>query len=115
MSDQQATQFAPVIDAHLDPVQDVTNALAAAGHPNPSFWEADLRSMFPQALDKTTSGNWRRTVVNRCLHLIITETGNKQLDAMRYLLVDQGTYDEWKTLINENVAPFLARIANAAK
>lgn len=112
---QAQTQIAPVIDAFLDPVQDVTNALVAAGHPNPTAWETDLREIAPEAFDKESSGTYRRVLVNRCLHLIINEAGGDRASAMRYLLVDQGTHDEWKTLINENVAPHLVRIANGTR
>lgn len=113
MSEQQATQIAPVIDAFLDPVKDLTEALSAAGHPNPEGWITDLQQFCPGALDKTSSGHWRRTMVNRCLHLILSEVGGDQGPRMRFLLVDQGTHDEWKQLIQENVAPFLANIANS--
>lgn len=115
MNQQAPIQIAPVIDAFLDPVQDVTNALANAGHPNPSAWEQDLRETCPEAFDKQASGTYRRVLVNRCLHLIIAEAGGQHAAAFRYLLVDQGTHDEWKTLINDNVAPHLARIANGTR
>jgi len=112
---QQPQQLAPVIDAFFDPVQDVTNALAASGHPNPTAWQAELQVQCPGAFDKASSGTWRRMMVNRCLHLIIAETNDPKADMTRYLLVDQGTHEEWKTLIDENVAPFLARTANVPK
>lgn len=115
MNAHAQTQIAPVIDAFLDPIQDVTNALAAAGHPNPSAWEDDLRSTCPEAFNKESSGTWRRVMVNRCLHLIIAEAGGERPQAFRYLLVDQGTHAEWLTLIQDNVAPFLARTASVTR
>jgi hypothetical protein len=110
MSTEQAS-IAPVVDANLDPEQDLINALAAAGHPNPTFWLHTLEQCSPGARDKTTSGTWRRMMVNRALHVIIGEIDEETAPGIRYLLVDQGSHDDWLCLIRENVAPWLALIA----
>lgn len=107
--DQQ--NIAPVIDAYLDPEQDLINELTAAGHPNPTFFLSDLEMVAPTARDKTTSGTWRRMMINRALHLYIGSIQEPTAPGIRYLLVDQGSHDEWLSLIRENVAPWLTKIA----
>lgn len=111
MSTETTQQFAPVIDAHLDPEQDLINELAAAGHPNPTFFVSTLEMVCAQARDKSTSGTWRRMMINRALHLIIGEVQHESAPGIRYLLVDQGKHEDWLALIRENVAPWLTRVA----
>lgn len=107
----ETTQIAPVIDAHLDPVKDVVDALIKAGHPDPFFWLPTLRMVAPNASDKSTSGTWRRMMVNRALHILIGEIPMPSAPGIRFLLVDQGSHEDWVCLMNENIAPWLALVA----
>ena len=104
-------QIVPVVDAHLNPVQDVTDALRAAGHPNPEDWLQHVHSFYPQALDQTTSGTGRRVLVNRVLHVVLGLTDHPESGKYRFLLIDQGSHEEWLGMIQKEVAPLMARIA----
>lgn len=96
-----------------------SEALREAGHPNPSFWTANLH---PHAMDAALQFDVQRFLVNRALEMMIGGFDPKavfsekvaedyvkdQLDA-RYCLLPQGTQKVWINSFKQKVVPHILK------
>lgn len=98
VSDPQA-QPGVVNQAPQDPKTLVTQMLAAAGHPNPSAWEAQLSDMY----DTAPSVGHQVFLVNRCWRLIVGDVPGTS-DA-RYCLVDTPRIADWQRSFEQGIVP----------
>ena len=85
----------------MDPVEEVTKALAAVGHQNPEAWKEYLHK---DALEIATPVEIKRFLVNRAWRTILG-TAPSSAPAERYCLIDKGDEKVWLKLFNESVVP----------
>lgn len=90
----------------IDPVEDVCQLLANAGHPNPLAW---LDNIHPDALNKEIDPDVRRFLVNRQWHQILGLVDEDTTKA-RYCLVDKGPLNVWLVLFKQTVVPLAVRL-----
>lgn len=81
-------------------IDQLTAALAAAGHPNPENWKQYLH---PDAY-QTNDDNIQRFLINRALHMALPQAPRSTMDE-RYCLVETGSMERWMELLKEKVVP----------
>ena len=86
-------------------VEEVTQAMSDAGHPQPLAWQAYLN---PDALN-TTDLSIQRFLINRAFRLIINLITNENTMDVRFCLVDNGEYLDWIRLFRVEVLPCIMR------
>lgn len=81
----------------------VTNALASAGHPNPSAWQERL----PAAYDAAPDVGHQIFLINRAWRLMLGELQNRESDTSdaRYCLVDTPMVNDWMRAFTQGVVP----------
>lgn len=86
-------------------VEEVNNAFAEAGHPQPAAWQMYLN---PDAL-VTVDLTIQRFLINRAFRLIINMVTNENTMDVRFCLVDNGEFLDWIRLFKVEVLPCLMR------
>lgn len=87
------------VSAEVDPKSLVTMMLTAAGHLNPSAWEAQLSPQYATA----PSVGHKIFLVNRCWRLILGEVPGTS--DVRYCLVDTPLVADWSRSFEQGVVP----------
>lgn len=85
-------------------VAKVSELLANNNHPQPDGWRGNI----PDDLSHLTEPQ-QRAIINRQLRLVI---GNCESNtaAVRFCLIDDGQTNDWVRLIDDTVAPFMAKL-----
>lgn len=102
-------QAAFVAPEAFNPADVVSKALMFNSHPDPFRW---LQGIDPNAIGDNVDIRLKRFLVNRQLRMILGMAHKPpeiDTNVARYCLVDEGRDDQWTMLINENIAPLMAK------
>lgn len=85
--------------------EEVTSALAAVGHPDPTRW---MNGAPAELTDANTPLDAQRFLINRFWRDQLGRCAENTMD-VRYCLVDKGEFSSWLSLFTETVAPCIVR------
>lgn len=80
--------------------RDVVSMFEESGHPNPEEW---THGRISEERLSSSPMSYQRLIVNRALRLELGKYTHDTKD-QRYLLIDEGSYEDWKEYVKTAVA-----------
>ena len=90
----------------LNLVNEITELHAKLGHTRPEAW---IKYVNPDALI-SNNPDIQRFLINRCFRMIIGAVTTEDTMDVRYCLLDNGSYSEWKHLFETMIVPVTVRL-----